>query len=68
MDLEKDLNIRIYQPADEIQVIELWSETGLLVPWNNPKADIDRKYSDSTEMFFVADLYDELVAVVKCWY
>ena len=62
MDLEKDLNIRIYQPADEAQVIELWCECGLLVPWNNPKADIDRKYSDSTEMFFVADLYDELVA------
>ncbi len=50
-----DLKIRTYRPTDEANVIGLWKESGLLVPWNNPQADIERKYTDSPEMFFVGE-------------
>ncbi len=42
--------------------ISLWQECGLVVPWNDPQADIARKYDESPELFFVADLDQALIA------
>ena len=55
-------SIRTYRPDDAAEVIDLWRECGLIVPWNNPQTDIDRKYADSPQMFFVGELENELVA------
>ena len=37
------LEIRVYQADDEAAVIRLWQQCGLVVPWNDPRADIKRK-------------------------
>jgi len=60
--------IRTFRPDDATEVIDLWRECGLIVPWNNPQADIDRKYADSAQMFFVAELERELVASCMAGY
>jgi ribosomal protein S18 acetylase RimI-like enzyme len=62
------LNIRTYRQKDEAEVINLWRECGLIVPWNNPKIDIARKYEDSPELFFIAELGVELVASCMAGY
>ena len=38
-----DLNIRAFHPADEAAVIQLWHDSGLTRPWNDPKKDVARK-------------------------
>ncbi len=58
----QDLVIRVYRPTDEANVIGLWQDCGLIVPWNNPEADIARKVKDSPELFFVAESSDELIS------
>jgi ribosomal protein S18 acetylase RimI-like enzyme len=62
------LNIRTYLQKDEAEVITLWRECGLIVPWNNPETDIARKCADSPELFFIAELGDELVASCMAGY
>ena len=37
------IEIRTYKEADESQVIQIWTDCGLVVPWNDPEADINRK-------------------------
>ena len=62
------LNIRTYRHGDEVEVIKLWRECGLIVPWNNPETDIARKCADSPELFFIAELGHELVASCMAGY
>ena len=63
-----NFTIRTYHPDDAVEVIALWGECGLIVPWNNPQADIDRKYADSPHLFFVGELKNELVASCMAGY
>jgi ribosomal protein S18 acetylase RimI-like enzyme len=46
--------IRPYRPADEVDVIALWTTCGLVRPWNDPKKDITRKLAVNAEWFLVA--------------
>jgi hypothetical protein len=48
-----NFTIRNYQPGDETDVISLWRECELVVPWNNPLTDIARKTADSPHLFFI---------------
>ena len=63
-----NFSIRTYRPDDTAKGIDLWSECGLIVPWNKPQTDIDRKYADSPQMFFVGELKNELVASCMAGY
>jgi len=38
-----DFIIRSYRESDKEDVIQLWEECGLVVPWNDPQRDIERK-------------------------
>ena len=60
--------IRTFRPDDESDVINLWRQCGLIVPWNNPKTDIQRKLSTSPELFYVGVLDDELIASCMAGY
>ena len=60
--------IREYQTKDELQVIELWYACGLIVPWNNPKMDIERKLKVNPELFLVGALNNKVVASVMGGY
>ncbi len=62
------LNIRTYLPEDQLDVITLWQECGLIVPWNNPETDIAAKHLDSPELFFVGELQDALIASCMAGY
>ena len=64
----KNFVIRTFFPDDEADVIDLWQQCGLVVPWNNPATDIQRKLSDSPNLFFVGLIGDELMASCMAGY
>lgn len=63
-----DFCIEVYQPGDEADLIELWRQCGLIVPWNNPLTDIARKAEDSPELFFIGKIAGRLVASCMAGY
>ena len=60
--------IRTFRPDDESDVINLWRQSGLIVPWNNPETDIQRKLSTSPDLFYVGLLDGELIASCMAGY
>jgi len=62
------IEIRPYKLSDEIAVVQLWTDCGLVVPWNNSKHDIHRKLEVQPEMFLVGCLADEIIATVMAGY
>jgi ribosomal protein S18 acetylase RimI-like enzyme len=62
------IEIRPYEPCDEIQVVQLWTDCGLVVPWNNPNTDIRRKLDVQPEMFLVGRLAGQIIATVMAGY
>lgn len=62
------MEVRSYQPADEDQVIDLWTSCGLVKPQNNPRADILRKLADSPELFLVGVQDSQVIATVMAGY
>lgn len=48
------LQIVDYAPADEAEVVALWRASGLLVPWNDPAADIALAYATGHGQLLVA--------------
>jgi ribosomal protein S18 acetylase RimI-like enzyme len=64
----ESFSIDRYQVDDETAMIELWRECGLVVPWNNPLADIARKMADSPELFFTGRIDGKLVASCMAGY
>ena len=63
-----ELEIRTYRERDESAVIQLWQECGLVMPWNDPRADIERKFADSPQLFFVGCVDAEIVASCMAGY
>jgi ribosomal protein S18 acetylase RimI-like enzyme len=49
------MQLRAFRPSDELAVIALWRECGLVVPQNDPHKDIARKMQVSPELFIVAE-------------
>ncbi|CAN5313124.1 GNAT family acetyltransferase [soil metagenome] len=45
--------IRPFSPADTDAVVTLWTDCGLVRPWNDPLADIRRKLTEQPELFLV---------------
>jgi ribosomal protein S18 acetylase RimI-like enzyme len=62
------IEIRPYESRDETQVIQLWTDCGLVVPWNNPQRDIRRKLKVQPEMFLVGSSNSKIVATVMAGY
>jgi len=46
--------IREFDAADTEAVVGLWKSCGLTQPWNDPRADIERKLKVQPELFLVA--------------
>jgi len=63
-----NFTVRKFRPEDESEVINLWRQCGLIVPWNNPETDIQRKLSTTPDLFFVGVLADELIASCMAGY
>ncbi len=62
------INIRSYRNVDEEAVIKLWKDCGLVVPWNDPVRDIERKLKVDPDLFLVGELAGEIVASVMGGY
>lgn len=60
--------IRPFENDDRQAVIKLWRRCGLVVAWNDPEADIDRKLRVDPEMFVVGIAGSRLVATAMGGY
>nr|WP_092966741.1 GNAT family acetyltransferase [Agromyces sp. CF514] len=47
--------IRPFAVADTEPVVALWRDAGLVVPWNDPYLDIERKLGVQPELFLVGE-------------
>lgn len=62
------MKIRQYQPADQEKVIQLWKDCGLVVPYNNPVRDIERKLRVNPEWFLIGELNGDIIASCMAGY
>ena len=62
------LKIRQLTIDDKDAVIQLWHDCNLVVPWNDPEKDIQRKLKVGTEYFLVGEYEATLVASVMGGY
>ena len=62
------MEIKSFEPRDSAAVVQLWSDCGLIVPWNDPLKDIERKLSVQPEMFLVGWLNARIIASVMAGY
>lgn len=60
--------IRSFQPDDTENVVRLWTECGLCVPWNDPYKDIQRKVRIADNLFLVAEQTEQIVGTVMGGY
>ena len=62
------LEIRAFEAADEADVVGLWRACDLVVPWNDPVKDIQRKLRVQRDLFLVGLSNRRLVATVMSGY
>lgn len=62
------MKIREYAKSDIDEVISLWKRCRLLVPWNNPELDIERKLQVDPHLFLVGVFEQKIVASVMGGY
>jgi ribosomal protein S18 acetylase RimI-like enzyme len=60
--------IRSYHESNRDDVIQLWEECELVVPWNDPQRDIERKQSVQSELFLIGLINDEIIATAMVGY
>ena len=59
-----EIVIRPFVGADREAVVRLWTDCGLVVPWNDPARDLARKLSQQREMVLVAEHDGRIVGSV----
>ncbi len=62
------MDIQAFSEQYRGAVIALWQDCGLVVPWNDPSKDIDRKLQVAPELFLLGFVDGELVATVMGGY
>jgi ribosomal protein S18 acetylase RimI-like enzyme len=62
------MEIRTYAEEDRDEVIALWNDCGLVVPWNDPAKDIGRKLQVDRDLFLVGLVEGRIVASVMGGY
>ena len=62
------LTIRTYQQKDKTAVIQLWQDCNLVVPWNDPAIDIQKKIDIQPDLFFVGELDGQIVSTCMAGY
>jgi ribosomal protein S18 acetylase RimI-like enzyme len=68
MQKKTKVEIRPFEPRDEEALVQLWTDCGLVVPWNNPHRDIQRKLKVQSDMFLVGCLDGRVIASVMAGY
>ena len=62
------MKVREFKIKDQEAVIELWKKCNLVVPWNNPVKDIQRKIKVAPDLFLVGEISGAVVASVMGGY
>jgi ribosomal protein S18 acetylase RimI-like enzyme len=62
------VRIRPFDVADTESVVTLWRSAGLVVPWNDPYRDIERKLAMQPELFLVGESAGVVVATAMVGY
>ncbi|MBI3784204.1 MAG: GNAT family acetyltransferase [Deltaproteobacteria bacterium] len=62
------MEIRPYREADGASVVALWRRCDLVVAWNDPLQDIDRKLQVQRQLFLVAEHQGQIVGTVMAGY
>jgi ribosomal protein S18 acetylase RimI-like enzyme len=62
------LEVRPYRSGDAEAVVRLWTNCGLVVPWNDPLLDIQRKLTVQPDMFLVGCADGVVIASVMAGY
>ena len=62
------MRIRPFIEEDTDDVVALWTASGLVRPWNDPRADIRRKLTVQPELFLVAVEGPDLLGTVMGGY
>jgi ribosomal protein S18 acetylase RimI-like enzyme len=60
--------IRPFHGDDTEAVVALWRDAGLVVPWNDPYRDIERKLTVQPELFLVAEHEASVVGTAMVGY
>lgn len=60
--------IRPFAVADTEPVVALWRAAGLVVPWNDPYRDIERKLAVQPELFLVGESAGAVIATAMVGY
>lgn len=60
--------LRPFTVADTEAVVALWTEVGLVRPWNDPRRDIQRKLMTQPELFLVIDEGSQVIATAMVGY
>ena len=63
-----NLRIRTYQESDKKQLIQLWKDCGLVMQWNNPELDIERKLNQNSDEILVGLIDAKIVATAIVGY
>ncbi|MEE9117780.1 MAG: GNAT family acetyltransferase [Calditrichia bacterium] len=63
-----NFSIRSYRESDRDDVIQLWKECELVVPWNNPQRDIERKQTVQAEFFLIGLIHKKIIATTMVGY
>ena len=63
-----NFQIRSYRKSDNNEIIELWKECNLIVPWNDPQHDINRKLTVQPELFLIGIYEDKIIATAMAGY
>jgi len=62
------MKIREFIISDQDDVVNLWKECQLTVPWNDPYKDIQRKVKVDPDLFLVGEISGVIVATVMGGY
>ncbi len=62
------MQLRAFRPSDELAVIALWRDCGLVVPQNDPHKDIARKMQVSPELFIVGEADGDIIGSCMAGY
>lgn len=60
--------IRPYTSGDEAAVVQLWKDCELVVPWNDPHKDIQRKLRVQRDWFLVGCIDGRVIATAMAGY
>jgi ribosomal protein S18 acetylase RimI-like enzyme len=62
------MQIRTFETKDQDSVVRLWQACNLVVPWNDPYKDIQRKLKVDPDLFIVGEIAGDIIATVMGGY